>query len=64
MGHLSDIVKRRRTRIYIFPAPSPNEYPVAVSQSHPDGVSSVQFANLLSRLLEQVPLSPNGCVAS
>jgi hypothetical protein len=64
MGHLSDIIKRRRTRIHRFPVPSPNARPVLVSQSRPDGVSSVQFTNLLSRLLEQVPLSPNGCVAS
>jgi hypothetical protein len=64
MGHLSDIVKRRRTRIHIFPVPSPNACPVSVSQSRPDGVLSVQFANLFSRLLEQVPFSPNGCVVS
>jgi len=31
--------------------------PMSVAQSRPDGVSSVQFTNLLSRLLEQV-LSP------
>jgi hypothetical protein len=60
MGHLSDIVKRRRTRIHRFPVQSPNACPVSVIQSRPDGVSSVQFSNLLSRLLEQVPLSPNG----
>lgn len=64
MGHLSDIVKRRRTRIHLLPVPSPNARPVSVSQSRPDGVLSVQFENLLSRLLEQVPFSPNGCAAS
>lgn len=64
MGHLSDIVKRRRTRIHFLLIPSPNARPVSVSQIRPDGVLSLQFSNLLSRLLEQVPLSLNGCVAS
>jgi hypothetical protein len=64
MGHLSDIVKRRRTRVHLSPVPSPNARPVSVTQSRPDGVLSVQFSNLLSRLLEQVPVSLNGCVAS
>ena len=60
-------VRHRQASAYVyprFPVPLPNARPVSVSQSHPDGVLSVQFANLFSRLLEQVPFSPNDCVAS
>jgi gamma-tubulin complex component 3 len=63
IGHLSDLVKRRRAHIHLLPTPLPNARPVSVSQSRPDGALSVQFTNLLSRLLEQVPFPPNGCAA-
>ena len=54
IGHLADLVKRRRTNIGFLAVQRLIYVPAPVSQNRPDGVSSVQFTNLLSRLLEQV----------
>ena len=64
IGHLTEIIKRRRAHIHLFHTPLPNTHIVSVNQSHPDGAASLQFSNLMSRLLEQVPLFLRGCEAS
>ena len=54
MGHLTEIVKRRRTH-WNIPPDYRLIYPVfSVIQSRPDSVTSVQFSNLMSRLMELV----------
>ena len=53
IGHLAELMKRNRLSLLSWP-----HYRLTIScivlQTHPDGVSSLQFTNLLARLLEQV----------